>query len=86
MVFHSDSKTPQVSRSILFIQADLNNVVVYMLSAHLIPKSSNPCTSIFVSVPSTPIKIGITATFMLHSFFFQFSCKVLVTISTFVFF
>ena len=37
MVFHwsvSDSKSPQVSRTLLSIRADLNNAVVWMVSTH----------------------------------------------------
>ena len=50
MVFHwslSDSKSPQVSRTLISILADFNNSVV----------------------PRAPITIGITITFMFHSFF-----------------
>ena len=46
MVSHwsfSDSKSPQVSRTLLSIQADLNNAVVWMVSTRpLISKSSRP--------------------------------------------
>ena len=49
MVFHrglSDSKSPQVSRTLLSILANLNNAVVWMVSAHpLIPNSSSPLTA-----------------------------------------
>ena len=47
-VFHwslSDSKSPQVSKTLLSILADLNNIIIWMVSSHLlISKSSNPCT------------------------------------------
>ena len=69
MVSHrslSDSKSPQVSRILLNILTDLNNDVVWMISTRpLISKSSSP----LVTVPSAPITIGITVTFMFHSFF-----------------
>ena len=73
MVFHcslSDSKSPQVSRTLLSILADLNNATVWMVSTHLlISKSFGPCAKPLVTVLSTPITIGITVTFMFHSFF-----------------
>ena len=76
MVFHwclSDSKSPQVSRTLLSILADHNNVVVWMVSTRpLISKSSSHLTNPLLIVPRAPITIGITVTFMLDSFF-QFS-------------
>ena len=73
MVFHrslSDSKSPQVFRTLLNILADLNNAVVPRVSSRpLISKSSSSCTNILVTVTSAPITIGITVTFMFHSFF-----------------
>ena len=73
MVSHwnlSDSKSLQVSRTLLSILADLNNAVVWMVSTHpLISKSSCPCTNPLVTVPSALITIRITVTFMFHSFF-----------------
>ena len=48
---------------------DLNNVVISTVSrCPLISKSSSPCTNPLVAVPSAPITIGITITFMFHSF------------------
>ena len=83
MVFHwslSDCKSPQVSRTLLSILADLNNAVVCIVSTRpLISKSSSP----LLTVLSEPITIGITFTFMFHSF--ELSCKVLVLISLFTF-
>ena len=73
MVFHgslSDSKFSQVSRTLLSILADLNNVLVWMFpTCPFISKSSSPSTNPLVTVPSVPITIGITVTFMFHSFF-----------------
>ncbi len=73
MVFHwslSDSKFPQVSRTLLSILAILNNVVVLMVSPR--PPtftSSSPFNNPLVTVPKAPITIGIIVTFMSHSFF-----------------
>ena len=73
MVFHwnlSDSKSPQVSRTLFSIQAILNNTVVWMTSTHPpTSKSSSPFNSPLVTVPKAPIMIGIIITFMFHSFF-----------------
>ena len=73
MIFHlslSDSKSPQVSRTLLSILANINNAVVWMVSTHpLISKSSSPCTNFLVTVPSMSITTGITITFMCHNFF-----------------
>ena len=73
MVFRlsmSGRKSPQVSRTLLSILADLNNAVVWMDSTcSLISIASSPCTSPLVTVPSTPITTGISVTFMFHSFF-----------------
>ena len=63
MVFHwrlSDSKSPQVSRTLLSIRAVFNNAVVWMVSTRLpTSKSSRPFNKPFVTVPKAPITIGI---------------------------
>ena len=72
MVFHwslSDSKSPQVSRTLLSILADLNNTVVWMIS----DRPPNSYSTSFLSkllgtVPSVPITTGITITFMFNIF------------------
>ena len=73
MVFHwslSDSKSPQVSRTLLSILAVLNNAVVWMVSTRpLISKSSSHFINPLGTVPKAPITIGITVTCMFHSFF-----------------
>ena len=73
MVFHwslSDSKSPQVSRTLLSILAVLNNAVVWMVSTRPpTPKSSSPFNNPLVTVPKAPVTIGIIVTFMFHSFF-----------------
>ena len=73
MVFRwslGDSKSPQVSRTLLSILAVLNNAVVWMFSTR--PPTSKPSTSFsnpLVTVRNAPITIGIIVTCMFHSFF-----------------
>ena len=71
MVSHwSDSKPPQVFRTLFNIRADLNNAVVWMISTRLlISKPSSLCINPLVTVPRAPITIGITISFMWHSLF-----------------
>ena len=73
MVFHwslSNNKSLEVSRTLLSILANLSNAVVWMVSSHpLIFKSSSSCINPLVTVPRALITIGITVTFMFHSFF-----------------
>ena len=73
MVFHwslSDSKYPQVSRTLLSILAVFNNAVVWIVSTRSpTSKSSRPFNNPLVTVPKAPITIGIIVTFMFHSFF-----------------
>ena len=89
MVFHwslSDSKSPQVSRTLLSILAVLNNAVVWMVSTRSpTSNSSRPFSNPLVTVPNVPITIGIIVTCMFHSFF-QFPSKVEVLILLFTFF
>ena len=70
MIFHwslRDNKSPQVSRTLLSIQANLSNALVWIVSTRsLISKSSSPFTKPLVTVPRAPITIGITVTFMFH--------------------
>ena len=66
----SDSKPPQIPRTFHSILADLNNVVVWIVSTHpLISKSSSPFNNPSVTVPRAPITIGINITFMFLCFF-----------------
>ena len=73
MVFQwslSDSKSPQVSRTLHSILAVLNNAVVWMVSTRSpTSKSSSPFSNPLVTVPNAPITIGIIVTYMFHSFF-----------------
>ena len=81
MVSHwslSDTKSPQVSRTLLSILADINNAVVRIVS-----------TRPLISKPSSPV----TVLFMFHVYhhfhvleFFQLSIKVKVFISLFALF
>ena len=86
MIFHeslSDSKSPQVSRTLLSILAVLNNAVVWMVFTWPpTSKSSSPFNNPLVTVPKAPI---IIVTFMFHVFF-QFPSKVEVLILLFTFF
>ena len=72
MVFHwilSDSKFPQVSRTLISILSILNNAAVRMVSTHThISESSNPFNNPLVTVPKAPITTGIIVIFMFHSF------------------
>ena len=72
MFFHwslSESKSSQVSRIFLSILADLNNIIVWMVSTRTpTSKSSSPFNNPLVTVPKAPITIGIIVTFMLYSF------------------
>ena len=66
----SDSKSPQVSRTLLSILAVLHNAIIWIVSTHLpTSKSSRPSNNHFVTVPRAPITIGTIVTFMFHSFF-----------------
>ena len=66
----SDSKSTQISRTLLSILTNLNNDVVWTVSTHpVIFKSAYPCTNPLMTVPRAPITIGITVNFMFHSFF-----------------
>ena len=68
-----DSKSPQGSMIFPSILAHLNNAVFWMVSIHsLIFKSSSPFTNLLVTVPSAPIIISSTVTFMFHSCCFFF--------------
>ena len=72
MVFHwrlSDSKSAEVSMTLLSVLAVFNNAVVWMVSTRLPTfKSSWPFNNTLVTVPKAPITIGIIVTFMFHSF------------------
>ena len=54
MVFHwrlSDSKSPQVSRTLFSFLSNLNNAIVWIVSARFeISKSSSPCINNLVNV------------------------------------
>ena len=72
MVFHwrlSDSKSPQVTRTLLSILAIFNNTVIWMVSTRPPTSKSSPFNNPLVTEPKAPITIGIIVTFMFHSFF-----------------
>ena len=73
MVFHwslSDSKSSQVSRTLLSILAVFNNAVVWMVSTRPpTSKSSRPFNNLSVTVPKAPITIDTIVTFMFLNFF-----------------
>ena len=73
MVFHwslSDSKSPQVSRTL----ADLNGAIGWMVSTRpVISMSSSPFHNPSVTIPRSSITIGINVTFMFHSSFYSLS-------------
>ena len=73
MVFHwslSDSKSPQVPKTLLSILAVLNNAVVWMVSTRPpTSQSSSPSSNPLVTVPNAPIIIGIIVICMFHWFF-----------------
>ena len=70
MVFHgrlSDSKSHQVSRTLLSILAVFNNAVVWMVSTRPpTSKFSRPFNNPLVIEPKAPITIGIIVTYMFH--------------------
>ena len=67
----SDSKSPQVSKTLLSILVDLNNAVFLdSLQSFFISKSSWPRTNPLVIVPRAPITFGISVTFICQSLFF----------------
>ena len=66
----SDSKFPQVSRTLLSILSILNNAVVWMASTRpSTSKSSSPFNNPLFIVPKAPITIGTIVTFMFPSLF-----------------
>ena len=73
MVFYwslSDSKSPQISRTLLSILADVTNGLVRMVfTSRLIYKFSSLFTKTLGIVSSAPIAIGITV-IMFHRFFY----------------
>ena len=74
MVYHwslSGSKSPHVSRTLLSIQVDHNNAMIWMILILPLIYSFPPCLFfIFLgTIPKTSPIICITVTFMFHSFF-----------------
>ena len=77
MVFHwslSNSKSPQIFRTLFSILDDLNNAVFWMVSSHpLISKSSSPFINPLVTVQSAPITIDINVRLYASLWVFLFS-------------
>ena len=73
MVFHwclSDSKFPQIFRTLPSILAVFNNAVVWMVSTRPpTSMSSRTFNNPSVTEPKAPITIGTIVIFMFHSFF-----------------
>ena len=66
----SDSKSPQVTWTLLSILSVLNNAVVWMVPTRPpTSKSSIPFSNPLVTVPNAPITIGIIVIWMFHRFF-----------------
>ena len=65
----TDSKFPQVFRTLLSILADLNNVVVWIVfTCPLVSKSSSSLINPWRIVPCAPITIGITVTLTFYCY------------------
>ena len=65
-----DSRYSYISRTLLSTLAFLNNSVIWIVSTRdLISNSFIPFTKTLVTVLSTTITIGISVTFMFHTFF-----------------
>ena len=79
MIVHwslSDSKSSQVSRTLLSILAVLSNAIFLMVSTRSpTSKSVSPFNYDLFTIPKASITIGIIVTFIFHSFFFQFPGK-----------
>ena len=73
MIFHwslSDSKSPQVSCTLLSIMADLSNAVVWVVSSRpFISKFYSFFIKHLITEPRVLITTGVTITLMFHSFF-----------------
>ena len=88
MIFHwslSDSKSLQVSGTLLSILAILNNVVLWMVSTRpLISESSSPFYNPSVTVRKPPITIGIIIIylFIYLLFLYENQCKLVLVISS----
>ena len=85
MVFHwrlSDSKSPQVSRTLLSILTVFNNAAVWkVFTLPPTSKSSWPFNNPLVTVPKAPRTIGIIVTFMFNSFPLSFSLHISLSLS-----
>ena len=70
----SDTKSPQVSRTLLSILVVLNNIVVWMVYTRPpTSKSTSPFSNPLLTVQIAPITIGMIVTFILRIFFYSLS-------------
>ena len=64
-----DSKSPQISKILLSILADLNYTLVWMVSIRLaISNTSSPLSKPLGIILSTPVTIGVTVALLYHRF------------------
>ena len=87
MVFHwsaSDCKSPQISRTLLSIEADLNNAAVLMVSIHPRYPTLLVLSNLLNTILKTPITISITITLTFYNFFW-FSNEIKILFSQFSF-
>ena len=79
----SDSKSPQVSRTLLSIMAVLSNAVIWIVSTRPpTSKSYWPFNNPLVIMPKTPITIGTIVTFMFFSFFNSLARSSIISLLT----
>ena len=89
MVFHwilSDSKSPQVSRTLFSNLDDLNNAVVWIVFTRIISKSSSSLNNLLGIILNAPITIGITVTFIFYSFFSSLAKSMYLSLFAFFYF
>ena len=69
-----DTKSPQVSRTLLSILAVFNNAFIWVVSICLpTSKYSSPFNNPLVTVPKAPIAIGRIVIFMFHYYYYYYS-------------
>ena len=68
----SDSKSSQVSRTLLSILANINIVFRMVFCSSLISKTSIHCTNTFVTILRAPITIGLTYYYYYHYYYYYY--------------
>ena len=82
-----DSKSPQVSRTLLSILAGLSNAVVWVVSTcPLISKSSSFLSNPLGIIQNAPTTVGITFIFMFDRFFSSLARSKYLSLFYFAFF